>query len=109
MKNILDFKNFILNEDGGGSCGSGDAAGGGVAMASLSSTNGMGAISAPQAGSPGNVWGMTSGKGSTTGSGDRAATIFGTYSKDPAQLNTDKKKKKSKKIYTKLKDFVQKA
>lgn len=101
MKNIIDFKNFILNEDGeGSSCGSGDA--GGTAMASLNSINGMGVITAPQAGSPGNVWGITTGDGSTTGSGDVPAYDFGTS----FQQWKKKKRKNKVKVFTKIEDYI---
>jgi hypothetical protein len=47
-----------------------------VAYSTLNNLNGMGAISAPQPGSPGNVWGYTTGQAGTKGSGDIAQNLL---------------------------------
>lgn len=102
MDKILKFENFKLNEDGSGAgaaggTGSGDAAagGGGTSYANLGNTSGMGAIIAPQPGSGSNGAVSTSPDG-TTGSGDRVATPFNSFTKDKKKNKKSKKSDKSK-------------
>jgi len=77
MKKILKFNEYIKESDSGG-----------VAVATLGNTGGMGNIVAPQPSStPGDV------AGSSIGSGDIVSSL-GTFSKN---TTTSKKKKKKKK------------
>ena len=74
------FNEYIKENDGGG-----------VAVATLGNTGGMGNVVAPQPSStPGDV------AGSTKGSGDISSSL-GTYTKTTTQLNKKKKKTKNKK------------
>ena len=78
---MIRFKDYIKENDGGG-----------VAMATLGNTGGMGAVVAPQpSATPGDV------AGSTKGSGDLPASL-GTFTKG----NFKKKKKKKRKSQEKL-------
>jgi len=79
---VTKFEDYIKENDGGG----------GVAVATLGNTNGMGAIVAPQPSStPGDV------AGSTKGSGDVPAYDMGKTYGNPYQGKGKKRKKKEKK------------
>jgi len=81
MKNILSYNDF-LKEDAGD--------GGGCAMATNSSSGGMGAItSASPSAIPGSVWATDA----TKGSGDVGQSIAGTYFKPTIQRKRKKRRK----------------
>lgn len=96
MENILNFDKFnTINEDGDG---------GGVAVATASTTTGMGAVVAAQPSStPGAV---VTGDG-TTGSGDIGVPLFNTTNKDGSvTVGKRRDKKKDVKSNIDIKDFM---